>query len=102
MEKTEGIKKDPLAMKDLYDKQKAADDEAGYIDNEMVSNQLDIMCLAKDTQIVEFNQENLSKKIPSLYLIGLIENQYPTLVTKTNEITMDTLVHILKEGAEAN
>jgi hypothetical protein len=35
-------------------------------------------------------------------LIGLIENQYPTLVTKTNEITMDTLVHILKEGAEAN
>lgn len=51
---------------------------------------------------LEFTQVNLERRIPNFMLINLIANEFPDLVTETNEVTVVGLIEILKKGAKIN
>lgn len=71
------------------------------MDDSQVDNELDILQVSSKMTL-DFKQDNLSKKIPDFVLLSLIANQYPYLITETNEITTKTVTKILREGANLN
>ena len=75
--------------------------EDSYVDESELDNHLDITPVSSAVEL-EFKQENLSKNIPNRILVNLIGCTYPDLVTENNNLTMETLTEILREGANLN
>ena len=74
---------------------------ASFIEDSQVDDQLDIIPISPNLTL-DFSQENLSKRIPNFILLNLIANHFPDMVTDTNEITFESLIEIIRNGAKLN
>lgn len=85
----------------LSDLEDSSLNEEDLVNESEMSQELDASP-KRFVKFLDFKQENLYKKIPHLTILRLIADAYPGLVTETNEITMENLAEIIKEGANAN
>ena len=76
-------------------------DSDSYIDSSEIDSHLDVIPIS-GVNTIEYTQENLTKMIPGFTMINCIYSSYPDLITGNNEITLESLVEILKEGARVN
>ena len=76
------------------------DNQSSYLDSSAVDSHLDVVQVFDDC--IELSNDSLYKVIPKIKMIGAICNAYPDLVTAKNEITLETLVEIISQGAEVN
>jgi hypothetical protein len=76
------------------------DNHSSYLDSSAVDSHLDAVQVFDD--YIELSNDSLYKVIPKIKMIGVICNAYPNLITAKNEITLETLVEIISQGAEVN